>query len=238
MVNLVSKDIFFIHFLLFQKSPKFLNFPDSNLKTVLYLRTARLTNFCIQTEISFFTMINWNLVRKLSTVSAGSALVWYINKDEVKTVFNATKWDYNWDQRSDVNKNVTSKIVKRSAELIDNKDIQDKKTTARRHIILIRHGQYNMNGSKDSERYLTKLGRIQAKITGERLKLLELPFDDVVISTMTRAQETGNIILDVLPRNQKMTIAHEPLIEEGAPIAPEPKMGGFRPEFYVRKHVT
>jgi hypothetical protein len=30
-----------------------------------------------------------------------------------------------------------------------------------RHIILIRHGQYNLNGNGDKEKYLTELGREQ-----------------------------------------------------------------------------
>lgn len=177
-------------------------------------------------------MIGWNFVRKLSTVSAGGALVWYFNKNEIKTVFNATAWDYNWDQRDLATTTSTSKIVKRSAELTD-KDIKDRKPSAIRHLILIRHGQYNLDGANDGERYLTEIGRVQAKITGERLKQLQIPFSDVVISTMTRAQETGKIILEQLPSSKTLAIAHEPLIEEGAPIAPEPKMGGFRPEFYV-----
>jgi serine/threonine-protein phosphatase PGAM5 len=33
-----------------------------------------------------------------------------------------------------------------------------------RHIILIRHGQYNLNGNGDKEKYLTELGREQ--VTG------------------------------------------------------------------------
>lgn len=242
VVNLVKKDIIFIQFYAFLKITNFEFYFLSRFKleSVLFtssLSLSRALSGFTQIKKYFYTMMNWNFVRKLSTVSVGSALVWYFNKDEVKTVFGATKWDYNWDQRdkrSDVSPNITSKIVKRSADL-ETKEVQDKKPTARRHMILIRHGQYNMTGINDGERYLTETGRVQAKITGERLKLLQLPFDDVVISTMTRAQETGNIILDVLPRSKELTIAHEPLIEEGAPIPPEPKMGGFRPEFYVRR---
>lgn len=182
-------------------------------------------------------MIGWNIIRKISTVTAGGAAIWYFNKHEIKTVFNATKtpWDYNWDQRDLNESQVTSKIVKRSAD--DNTDVIEKKSTAKRHLILIRHGQYNIDGAKDDERHLTPLGRIQAEITGERLRKLEFPFTDVVISTMRRAQETGKIILEQLPACKTLQITHEPLIEEGAPIAPEPKMGGFRPEFYVRINI-
>ena len=34
----------------------------------------------------------------------------------------------------------------------------NKKPTATRHIILIRHGQYNLKGETDEDRYLTELG--------------------------------------------------------------------------------
>lgn len=64
------------------------------------------------------------------------------------------------------------------------------------------------------------LGKDQATITGQRLKLLEKPWTKMVKSTMTRAQETAAIIA-----NEIGTIPIQednPLIEEGQPIAPEP----------------
>lgn len=39
-----------------------------------------------------------------------------------------------------------------------NKEIAELKPKATRNIILIRHGQYNLEGRNDSERYLTKKG--------------------------------------------------------------------------------
>ena len=42
-----------------------------------------------------------------------------------------------------------------------------------RNLILIRHGQYNLDGESDAERYLTQLGQDQAKMTGMRLGKLE-----------------------------------------------------------------
>lgn len=44
--------------------------------------------------------------------------------------------------------------------VIDSEKVEKMKPTATRNLILIRHGQYNLNGSKDEERYLTALGRI------------------------------------------------------------------------------
>ena len=40
------------------------------------------------------------------------------------------------------------------------------KPKATRHLILIRHGQYNLKGKTDPERYLSDLGREQAVLTG------------------------------------------------------------------------
>ena len=37
-------------------------------------------------------------------------------------------------------------------------EVEKVKPTATRNIILIRHGQYNLDGVKDEERYLTALG--------------------------------------------------------------------------------
>lgn len=42
-------------------------------------------------------------------------------------------------------------------------------------------------------------GQIQAEYTGKRLKELNLPYTEVIQSTMTRAQETGSIISKFLP---------------------------------------
>ena len=43
---------------------------------------------------------------------------------------------------------------------------------ANRIMVLVRHGQYNLSGTKDEERYLTELGRKQADLTGHRLAQL------------------------------------------------------------------
>lgn len=100
-----------------------------------------------------------------------------------------------------------------------------------RHLILIRHGQYNLSGITDSERYLTENGRKQAGFTGERLKALKLPLDLMIRSTMCRAQETGKIISTHIT---DVPIENCSLIEEGAPIAPQPPIGHWTPEPSVR----
>lgn len=40
---------------------------------------------------------------------------------------------------------------------------------------------------------------MQAEYTGKRLKELNLPYTEIIESTMTRAQETGSIISKCLP---------------------------------------
>lgn len=111
-----------------------------------------------------------------------------------------------------------------------NERLQAAKPTAVRHLILIRHGQYNLDGVTDLDRFLTEVGRKQAGFTGERLKLLQIPFDKMIRSTMTRAQETGKIISTHITN---VPIENCSLIEEGAPIAPQPPIGHWHPEPHV-----
>lgn len=111
-----------------------------------------------------------------------------------------------------------------------NERLEAVKPTAVRHLILIRHGQYNLDGVTDSDRFLTELGRKQAACTGDRLKILQLPFDKMIRSTMTRAQETGKIISTHIAN---IPIENCSLIEEGAPIAPQPPIGHWHPEPHV-----
>lgn len=115
-----------------------------------------------------------------------------------------------------------------------NEKLEKYKPKATRHLILIRHGQYNLDGETDKERILTELGREQAKFSGKRLNDLQLPINQFVISTMTRAQETGKIILSQLDDIKGIEIKNDSLIEEGAPIPPEPKVGHWRPQPAVR----
>lgn len=97
-------------------------------------------------------------------------------------------------------------------ENVNNEKLEAIRPTAVRHLFLIRHGQYNLDGATDVDRFLTELGRRQAGFTGERLKILQVPFDKMIRSTMTRAQETGKIISTHIAN---MPIENCSLIEEG-----------------------
>lgn len=107
-------------------------------------------------------------------------------------------WDYNWDGRMTEDTSMQGQMEGRG-------DVYG----TIRHIILVRHGQYEENvdgvdGDKnDKLRKLTPLGRIQAEQTGKRLAKIQQGIDEqfgpcdikiVRSSDMTRAKETAAII--------------------------------------------
>jgi len=141
-------------------------------------------------------------------------LVAETEENNVSPAFKHKTWDWNWDHRQ-----------AEDEEPNENKN----KPLATRNIILIRHGQYNLDGTKDSERYLTSLGIEQAKLTGLRLAELSLPFTHIAQSRMTRAVQTAKIISEALP--DVPLLAEDGLLNEGAPIAPEP-LNRWKPQHY------
>ena len=75
--------------------------------------------------------------------------------------------------------------------------------------------------------------RKQAEATANRLKMFHSnkKIDKIVISTMTRAKETGEIIKKSLP---DVPYEYCDFLREGAPCTPEPASSTWRPEYYVR----
>ena len=136
-----------------------------------------------------------------------------------------TPWDYNWDMRAPAPSDAT-----------DSTDGEKpKKPTATRHLILIRHGQYDMSHKQDELRVLTELGHQQAAITGKRLKELQTAtgktFNIIIHSTMRRAiQTTEDIIkgLDIVPEVKSCD-----LLREGSPCRPEPPSPSWGPKNHV-----
>lgn len=121
--------------------------------------------------------------------------------------------------------------------------------TARRVYILVRHGQYDMSGPSDDERYLTDLGREQADLTGKRLaevvahlgaKDTEPGQVNFVMSTMARASETARIILKHFSGSISEGAASCDLIREGAPCEPVPNVlaGIWDPEPHVSVNLS
>ncbi|KAG8291855.1 hypothetical protein J6590_051761 [Homalodisca vitripennis] len=70
-------------------------------------------------------------------------------------------------------------------------------------------------------------GREQALLTGKRLQEFAHKYKHLIVSTMTRAKETAALIQESLPNNLK--VIHCPLLEEGAPIPPEPPVDFYNP---------
>ena len=125
------------------------------------------------------------------------------------------KWNYNWDM-------MAPPPVKEGEEEV--------KSKASRTLILIRHGQYVWDPHDPDKRILTPLGRKQAALTGERLKELGHSYLTLHYSTMPRATETAQIIMQTLTDVPTRTCD---LMREGAPIRPEPKSRTWKPEEVV-----
>ena len=121
------------------------------------------------------------------------------------------------------------KVSEKEIYILDNVSYVFKKEVAKatRHVILVRHGQYNMDSKDDRNRTLTELGRKQAERTGERLRDMKINFDRMVISTMTRAQETASLITGSLPEDLPKEECS--LLREGAPYPPEPISRSWKP---------
>jgi len=163
---------------------------------------------------------------------------------------SGAKWDSNWDKRE------PSSLVKPLKENATDEEkaayeekISANTSKANRILVLVRHGQYNLGGKTDEERFLTETGRQQADITGHRLALLYSKYlqkvdsngnevtdksnFQLVKSTMTRATETANIILKHLPEDIQQGSCD--LIREGPPCPPDPPSSEWTPdpsEFY------
>ena len=135
-----------------------------------------------------------------------------------------TRWDDNWDRRAP------------SPDVVDSTDgNKPTKATASRHLILIRHGQYDMTHKPDELRTLTQLGHQQAVITGKRLKELQATtsngYNALIHSTMKRAIETTNDVissLEVVP-----PVSSCDMLREGSPCKPEPTSSLWKPQEHV-----
>ncbi len=135
--------------------------------------------------------------------------------------FPKSKWEKDWDKRDPTPSESGPEEAEAEAEA--------ETATATRHLVLIRHGQYNLGGKTDEEKYLTELGRDQAAETGRRLAALGVPVTKLVVSSMTRAKETAELIRKSLPPETPCD-SPDDLLREGAPIRPEPDCISWRPD--------
>ena len=138
------------------------------------------------------------------------------------SIIDQGKWDNNWDKRDPE--------YLRQGRKKEEGDIQ--RPTASRRIILIRHGQYNLSGKGDAEKYLTELGHRQAAATATRLQELlgDSPPDLLIHSTMTRARETFTAFQKVF---SDVEVKSSDLLREGAPYPPDPPSKNYRPDHHV-----
>lgn len=177
-----------------------------------------------------------NIAKGIGTATATGILGYAVWSRE-GTVLNASwttnfepsvRWEHNWDRRDPESlvKPLKSNSSEKETKNREN-ELEKQRPTATRHLLLIRHGQYNLDGKEDSERYLTKLGKKQADYCGKRLKEADIEYTKLISSTMTRAVETAAIIHKHLPQ---LTWEKEPNLCEGAPIPPEPPIGHWKPE--------
>lgn len=112
------------------------------------------------------------------------------------------------------------------------------KSRGSRHVFMIRHGHYFSKERSDQQKRLTRLGREQLVLTGRRLREVGFEYDAIVSSTMTRAKESASIIVEQLkdsppeeesPNDSSLSISVDQLLEEGAPLPPEPPMDFWQP---------
>lgn len=85
-----------------------------------------------------------------------------------------------------------------------------------RTIYLIRHGDYAPQDDNipDSVNVLTPLGIAQARLVSTRLKSMNIYFNSIVTSTMTRAMQTSQVIINDLP---EIVFEQSDLIRECTP---------------------
>jgi len=146
------------------------------------------------------------------------------------------KWDSNWDGRGAKSLIRNPKTEKYIDQEEYSRTLSMKRSKASRNIILIRHGQYEDMAKSDDLRHLTEKGRLQAHATGRRLKELRLaglmPFTVVVNSNLRRAMETADLMFEELADKTLAPLPRQmdPLLREGAPCPPEPKVDHWHPE--------
>lgn len=102
-------------------------------------------------------------VQASSTISEGKLFEYLVkNPHEFNPNIPRSSWDFDWDKRDP-----TSLVPPLKNHLLTEDEIKKHnqrssraQPTATRHLLLIRHGQYNLKGVTDEERTLTPLVRL------------------------------------------------------------------------------
>ena len=101
--------------------------------------------------------------------------------------------------------------------LLGNVEVRaQKESKGVRTLYLIRHGEYTPQDDNipDSENVLTPLGIAQAHLVATRLKSMNIKFNSLISSTMTRAKETATVINEDFP---ELNLEQSDLIRECTP---------------------
>jgi len=189
---------------------------------VAFKKLTNLTAIAIGTGAGLFTYY-YQQNRK------GQSFVQNSWTNSTEPVNPCSIWNYNWDFREP--KSLVRPLKNDSIEEQNrfNSDLDKVRPKSVRHIILVRHGEYLDIGDSDETHKLTDRGRIQAKYTGERLRDLGINWHKIYVSTMTRAKETAELVLNEIKHDPKK-VKFCNMLREGAPIPPQPPVGHWRPE--------
>ncbi|KAL8271136.1 hypothetical protein Esti_004939 [Eimeria stiedai] len=140
-------------------------------------------------------------------------------------------WDFEWDEAWRLSN--ASNLEQQQQKQRQNEQQQQQPTPYTRHLLLVRHAQFdNVESTDDEMQGLTPLGRLQAEVTGDRLKaiLKEKKVAGVYHSNMRRARETAEIVIaklgDAAPA---VSAVQDPLLAEGVPAMPLPPSTVFHP---------
>lgn len=201
-----------------------------------FSRLLALGGFTSALTGSSFAYYRYNLLGNGATTAECKSIELFEEDEETSSSppVERKRWDDNWDLGTIRFPPQESALLKEKIEvpLVNavNETIgscpSGPKPTATRHIILVRHGQY-VHNVEDRLRKLTDLGKQQSTLTGERLKSLGIKISKMVVSTMTRAQETGGLIEEAL--TEAVEKNHCSLLREGAPYPIEPKSSVWNP---------
>eukprot|EP00797_Seminavis_robusta_P020798 Sro31_g020420.2 (373) ;mRNA; r:126014-127132 len=144
-------------------------------------------------------------------------------------------WVYDWDGK--MNDSCTKEALSTAQGLQ-----KSSCTGTTRHILLVRHGQYEEAPFDDRKRCLTALGRKQAQLTGKRLatlvqqiaqsKKIKAHVHAIYTSDMLRAKQTAWIMAQAMPDNIPIRDP-DPDLNEGLPapmIPPRPDLPGVEEE--------
>eukprot|EP00592_Proboscia_alata_P006219 CAMPEP_0194356400 /NCGR_PEP_ID=MMETSP0174-20130528/4061_1 /TAXON_ID=216777 /ORGANISM="Proboscia alata, Strain PI-D3" /LENGTH=343 /DNA_ID=CAMNT_0039125977 /DNA_START=351 /DNA_END=1382 /DNA_ORIENTATION=- len=139
-------------------------------------------------------------------------------------------WDNDWDHR---------KPISTGDANLDREHQRDvRKRGVTKHLILIRHGQYDETDKNDEKRILTALGRHQAEMTGKRLARMIAGVNEkfgpcnvtkIRVSNLTRAKETADIIARQLPPSIKNDSNDIVLVDGIERMDPDPNLNEGRP---------